>query len=210
MRTIVLASLTVLAWSGGLAQESLCNPCVDPPVNRIRRSDFAPPGSTVTVTAEDMRNLGVTSVAEMIAQLPSNVPEAGTGLVDAAMTVMPQGTGSAEVEAALAAGLWRQDQAAVAVTLPRENETLVYLLVRQADGSYAATEATSVISRAAFGFFGWPAEEYERFEIQPLGWVPRQDGSSMLRTQTRAWRQGQRYTADDVFFVGPDSSISGR
>jgi hypothetical protein len=164
----------------------------------------------VIVTAEDMRNLGVTSVAEMVAQLPSEVSESATRLRVAALAVMPQGTGQAEVDAALAAGVWRQDRAAVAVTLPRENETLAYVFVRQADGSFAATDATRVISFAAFGYFGWPAEEYERFEIQPLGWEMREGGASMLRTQTQAWRQGQRYTTGDIFFVGPDASVNGR
>ena len=40
---------------------------------RIRRDDFTSTNATVVVTAEDMRNLGVTSVAEMVNQLPSNV-----------------------------------------------------------------------------------------------------------------------------------------
>jgi len=40
---------------------------------RIRRDDFTTTNATVTVTAEDMRNLGVTSVAEMVAQLPADV-----------------------------------------------------------------------------------------------------------------------------------------
>jgi outer membrane receptor protein involved in Fe transport len=40
---------------------------------RIRRDDFTSTNATVVITAEDMRNLGVTSVAEMINQLPSNV-----------------------------------------------------------------------------------------------------------------------------------------
>jgi hypothetical protein len=62
------------------AQQSLCNPCVDPPASQLRRNgwiDFSGPvrtNATVIVTAEDMRNLGVVSVAEMANQLPSNVP----------------------------------------------------------------------------------------------------------------------------------------
>jgi outer membrane receptor protein involved in Fe transport len=40
---------------------------------RIRRDDFTATNATVVVTAEDMRNLGVTSVAEMVNQLPANV-----------------------------------------------------------------------------------------------------------------------------------------
>jgi hypothetical protein len=210
MRSVIVATLSLLAGFPGLAQESLCNPCVDPPSTRPPRPDLRRTGSTVTVTAEDMRQLGIIRVADLIAQLPAAAVETGNQLLEAVRTIMPPGTDWAAVEAAIRGGVWRQDQAAVAVTLPRENETLVYVLVRQADGSYAATDATMVISRAAFGFFGWPAPEYERFEIQPLSWAMRDDGASLLLTQTRAWRDGQRYTAPDIFFVGPDSSVTGR
>jgi len=209
-RTILFASLLVLASSPGLAQQSLCNPCVDPPSTRRPRPDFITTDSTVTVTAEDMRNLGVITVADLVAQLPAAAAESGDRLVVAAQAIMPSGTALTEIGSALRGGVWRQDQAAVAVTLPRENETLVYVFVRQPDGSYAATDATRVISLAAFGFFGWPAEEFERFEIQPLDWAMREGGLSLLFTQVRAWREGQRYTSSDVFFVGADGSISGR
>lgn len=75
MRRTVVSSLVliVVPFLAASAQESLCNPCVDPPVNRIRRDQFIDSngiGSTITVTAEDMRNLGITSVADMINQLP--------------------------------------------------------------------------------------------------------------------------------------------
>jgi hypothetical protein len=52
------------------AQGSLCNPCVDPPT--IRR-DFSIADSTTVVTAEEMRSLGVVSVADMVKQLPNNI-----------------------------------------------------------------------------------------------------------------------------------------
>jgi hypothetical protein len=75
MRRTVLSSLalTVEPFLAASAQESLSNPCVDPPVNRIRRDDVIDINgtrSTIKVTAEDMRSLGFTSVAEMINQLP--------------------------------------------------------------------------------------------------------------------------------------------
>jgi hypothetical protein len=61
-------SAALLIAMPGLAQESLCNPCVDPPVRKIQ-PDFTSPNQTVTVTAEDMRNLGVITVADMVNQL---------------------------------------------------------------------------------------------------------------------------------------------
>jgi hypothetical protein len=54
-------------------QESLCNPCVDAPINRINRGGFQPvtPGTTV-ITAEQMRSLGVVSVADMVRELQAS------------------------------------------------------------------------------------------------------------------------------------------
>ncbi len=58
-----LLALAVPAAS--LAQGSLCNPCVDPPLDDIR-SPFQSPRDTTVIRAEDMRQLGVIDVAEMI------------------------------------------------------------------------------------------------------------------------------------------------
>lgn len=60
---------TLLAGSG-MAQ-SLCNPCVDPPTGG--QNNFSPSGGTTVITDEDMRVLGVVSVADMISQLPENI-----------------------------------------------------------------------------------------------------------------------------------------
>ena len=62
---VLMTSATV-----GLAQGSLCDPCVDPPT--IRR-DFSIADSTTVVTAEDIRSLDVVSVADMLKQLPNNI-----------------------------------------------------------------------------------------------------------------------------------------
>ena len=74
--TLALAIVPFLAAS---AQESLCNPCVDVPVNLIRRDDFTDPtrtNETVIIRAEDMRNLGIISVSDMIMQLRNGVAAA--------------------------------------------------------------------------------------------------------------------------------------
>ena len=57
-----------------LAQESLCNPCVDPPPLRPL-DNFSSQTATTIVTAEDMRKLGVISVADMVNQLPQPIVE---------------------------------------------------------------------------------------------------------------------------------------
>lgn len=67
LRTVLALCLLLPAWpTAGQAQGSLCNPCVDPPVQGGRS------GPNV-VTPEHMRELGVISVDEMIRQLPGNV-----------------------------------------------------------------------------------------------------------------------------------------
>jgi len=65
--SVSVGALLALSAAAALAQESLCNPCVDPPV--IRRDNFVSPGATNVIRAEDMRNLGVVSVADLIDQL---------------------------------------------------------------------------------------------------------------------------------------------
>jgi len=77
MRRMFLSSLALMLvpFLAASAQESLCNPCVDPPANRIWRNewiDINRPVPRTTITAEEMRNLGVLSVADMVNQLRSN------------------------------------------------------------------------------------------------------------------------------------------
>jgi outer membrane receptor protein involved in Fe transport len=83
---VLAASIGALIATGGLSSTALgqdeeeeeANAADDSIVvtgTRIRRDDFTSTNATVTVTAEDMRNLGVVSVAEMINQLPSNVAD---------------------------------------------------------------------------------------------------------------------------------------
>ncbi len=75
MHRILLTSLvlTLVPFVAALAQESLCNPCVDPPlIGRDGFNEFNRTNRTITVTPADMRRLGVTSVADMVNQLPGN------------------------------------------------------------------------------------------------------------------------------------------
>jgi outer membrane receptor protein involved in Fe transport len=90
---VLAASIGALIATGGISSTALgqdeeeeeaaaADDAIVVTGTRIRRNDYTATNATVTVTAEDMRNLGVTSVAEMVSQLPSNVaditPETGT------------------------------------------------------------------------------------------------------------------------------------
>jgi uncharacterized protein YndB with AHSA1/START domain len=73
MRMLLLIG-TVVASGNLLAQDSLCNPCVDP---RMRPGSGYPsvtPGRNVT--AEELRSLGLVRAADMLAQLPNAAPRA--------------------------------------------------------------------------------------------------------------------------------------
>ena len=83
---LIFLSIPALWLSVGLAQEStqeafdelLCEQCpFDAPV-RIRRDDYSATVSTVVITAEDMRALGVITVADIIEQLPQGVAQEST------------------------------------------------------------------------------------------------------------------------------------
>jgi hypothetical protein len=71
-RCFAVASLS--AVSAAVAQDSLCNPCYDPPVNFHERRIIGEPASgirnTTVITAEEMRNLGIRSVADRVNRLP--------------------------------------------------------------------------------------------------------------------------------------------
>ena len=53
-------------------QESLCNPCIDPPI-RTERPEFRSPSEVDVITPAEMRMIGVIDVADMVNQLPNDL-----------------------------------------------------------------------------------------------------------------------------------------
>jgi hypothetical protein len=208
MRTIFVASLTLLASSPGLAQDSLCNPCVDPPNPALQR-DLLNIESSPVRAPDDVFDIGAAQ-AELRSLDFSDGRRAlvDEALLSAARPLLPREMTDAELSAALRDGLWRQDLHAVAVSRPEGMGYRTYVFVRQGDGSYAATNASSTVANAAFGYFGWPATEYERYETEPVDWRITDNGHSLLYVRVRAWRQGQRYTVIGHYLVGPDGSFT--
>lgn len=67
----LVGSAATLVSAIGLAQEPLCNPCVDPPVRE--RSALPTSGTDSNViTADDIRTLGVISIGDVVNQLREN------------------------------------------------------------------------------------------------------------------------------------------
>lgn len=68
-------ALVVVVLPSLAAAQSLCNPCVDPSVGWPRLYDNAGTASmTKSVTADDLLRLGLVTAADMLAQVPSNLP----------------------------------------------------------------------------------------------------------------------------------------
>ena len=100
--SLVFVALSAILAAEARSQESTdetlrdlyCEQCpFDAPVRPIRRDGISTRGSTTVITAEDMRAMGVISVADMIGQLPANsVAEEtdSTKPVDAAVVESPQ------------------------------------------------------------------------------------------------------------------------
>jgi hypothetical protein len=73
---ILIATTLQLPATVGFPQESLCDPCVDGPemLQQTRQSIRSPNVADAGVTVDEMRRLGVTSVADLIAQSePTNL-----------------------------------------------------------------------------------------------------------------------------------------
>ncbi|HEX6994547.1 MAG TPA: hypothetical protein VF339_10425 [Gammaproteobacteria bacterium] len=65
---IAIAAVALIVSPKGVSQESLCDPCVDPP--RPTRHDSASPSETSVGTSEDLNRLGGTSIDAVLRQLP--------------------------------------------------------------------------------------------------------------------------------------------
>lgn len=134
-------------------------------------------------------------------------PTPDSNLLATALAVMPAGLSDGEVRRALRNGLWHEDGDAVAVGLPRANESLTFVFRRQADGSYRGVDA-SWVANPALVFIGWRRDEFDRFVTEPINWVEGRYERLSLTIRTRAWRGERRYTATESFFVHADGLVT--
>jgi hypothetical protein len=127
-------------------------------------------------------------------------------LLATAQRAMSKGTGTNELVRALEAGLWNSNRTAVAISLKKPEASLVFVFLRQTNGTCLAADASGV-EGANFGKFGRPRTDYERFETTPTEWLPRKDGLFQVRMRTRAWRVGKRYTVWEDLVIRRDGYV---
>jgi hypothetical protein len=139
---------------------------------------------------------------------------AGESRVDAALLAsaqkgMPGEIATNQLVRVLEAGFWNSNRTAVAVSITQPKASVVFVFLRQTNGTYLAVDASGV-EGGNFGKLGRPRTDYERFETTPVEWLHRNDGLFGVRMRTRAWRGGQRYSASDPLLIRPDGTVLWR
>ena len=127
-------------------------------------------------------------------------------LAEVARQALPQNLSSNQINAALDAGLWNSNGTAVAICFTNARTSTVFVFLKQPGGKYLAVDAS--LEGLGTGQIGSaPRSAYERLELTPAKWLPREDGMVMLLLRTRAWKAGQRYTVSKTLLFRRDGTI---
>ncbi len=133
--------------------------------------------------------------------------DANDALLRAASKSLPRGISTNEIANAFANGLWNSNRTAVAVAFPRPKASVVFVFLRQTNGTYLAADASGV-EGGNFGKLGIAGRKgYDRFETMPVRWMHREDGWFQVVMRTRAWKAGQRYTVSEPLLIKPNGTV---
>lgn len=127
-----------------------------------------------------------------------------------AHVALPQEIATNEIVRGLQTGLWNPNRTAVAVSFPQPRASVVFVFLRQTNGTYLAVDASGV-EGGNFGKLGISGRSgYERFETQPVEWLRREDEWFQVVMRTRAWKAGQRFTVSEALVIKPDGTVLWR
>ncbi len=128
-------------------------------------------------------------------------------LLLAARKALSKEVSTNDIGSALKSGLWNTNRTAIAVSFPRPKASVIFVFLRQTDGSYLAADASGV-EGGNFGKLGIAGRAgYDRFETTPIRWLHREDGWFQVVMRTRAWKAGQRYTVSEPLLIKPDGTV---
>jgi len=127
----------------------------------------------------------------------------------AAQKTLPQGSDTNEVVRVLQAGLWNSNRTACAVSFPKPEASVIFVFLRQTNGTYLAVDASGV-EGGNFGKLGIGRPGHDRFETLPTQWLNREDGWFQVVMRTRAWKAGKRYTVSEPLLIKPDGTVLWR
>lgn len=128
-------------------------------------------------------------------------------LLLAARKALSKEVSTNDIGSSLKSGLWNTNRTAIAVSFPRPKASVIFVFLRQTDGSYLAADASGV-EGGNFGKLGIAGRAgYDRFETTPIRWLHREDGWFQVVMRTRAWKAGQRYTVSEPLLIKPDGTV---
>jgi hypothetical protein len=142
----------------------------------------------------------------LVAVVSAGESRTDAALLAAAQKTMPRAIGRNQLVRALESGLWNSNRTAVAVSTIQPRASVVFVFLRQTNGTYLAADASGV-EGGNFGKLGRPRTDYDRFETTPTEWLYREDGWFQVWMRTRGWRGGQRYTVSEPLLIKPDGTV---
>ena len=148
----------------------------------------------------------------LIATASAGEPQVDAALLAAAQKAMPTEVTTNRLVSVLQAGLWNSNRTAVAVSIaqPHPKSSLVFVFLRQKDGTYLAVDARGV-EGGNLGKLGIAGRAgYARFETTPTEWLHREDGRFQVEMRTRAWKGGKRYTTSEPLLISTNGIVLWR
>ena len=130
-------------------------------------------------------------------------------LLDSAREVLLEEISLEGLEEVLGKGLWNSNRTAVAISIPMPppKASRSFIFLYQPDGTFLACDASGV-EGGNFGKLGTAKRErYDRYETTPIKWLSRDDGYFQVMMQTRAWKDGQRYTVAEPLVIRKDGLV---
>jgi|WetSurMetagenome_2_1015567.scaffolds.fasta_scaffold716542_1 hypothetical protein len=133
------------------------------------------------------------------------------GLNASARKVLPERISTEEIAKAFQSALWNSDKTAVAISLAGgQKESLVYVFIRQKDGAFLAVNASDV-ELGNIGKLGMAKRDgYSRIETKPVKWLIGNNGLLRIELNTKAWKDGKRYSVTEPLIIKPNGSVLWR
>ena len=135
--------------------------------------------------------------------------ELDQALLNSAREVLLEEISMEGLEVVLGKGLWNSNRTAVAISIPMppSKASLSFIFLYQPDGTFLACDASGV-EGGNFGKLGTAGREsYDRYETTPVKWLHRDNGYFQVMMQTRAWKNGQRYTVAEPLVIRKDGFV---
>ncbi len=117
-----------------------------------------------------------------------------------------EGVSSNDLALALTRGLWNSNRTAVAISVTNSPAPSAWVFLKRSNNGYLAVDLST--DGLGIGLIGNAARSaYERLELVPIEWLPREDGMLMVVMRTRAWKGGQRYTVSKPILIRQDGTL---